>query len=263
MRTGDTARTVELDADDGSANMTSRGINVGLTIHYGLTTDLATPNQVRQLVEAVRQLALDLPFESVSEIIEFTGDEPESEDNTARWLGIQSEGHVEVGQYHYRVPPKHYIAFSTWPGQGCEAGNFGFCKYPAFITVEGKRIATKRKGWMWSSFCKTRYASDPSCGGVQHFLRCHLGVIKILAFIKATKLAEVEVSDEGGYWEQRDVKALVQEVGEWNEFIAAFTGELRDAIGPQLEAAITNFPNFEHLEARGLARLEKLRRDKA
>ena len=236
---------------------------MGLTIHYGLTTDLSKPSDVRQLVEAVRQFALDLPFENVSEIIEFTGDETEPEDETARWLRIQSESHVEVGHYHYRVPPKHCIAFSTWPGQGCEAANFGFCKYPAFIMVEGKRIATKRKGWSWCSFCKTQYASDPQVGGVQHFLRCHLGVIKVLDFLKATELAQVEVSDEGGYFEQRDVKALVQEVGEWNEFIAGFTGELKDAIGPQLEAAITSFPHFEHLEARGLARLEKLRREKS
>lgn len=236
---------------------------MGLTIHYGLTTDLSKPNDVRLLVEAVRQFALDLPFESVSEIIEFNGDDAEPEDETARWLRIQSESHVEVGNFHYRVPPKHCIAFSTWPGEGCEAANFGFCKYPAFITVEGKRIATKRKGWSWSSFCKTQYASDPQLGGVKHFLRCHLGVIKILDFIKAMELANVEVSDEGGYFDQRDVKALVQEVGQWNEFIAGFTGELRDAIGPELESAITSFPNFEHLEARGLARLEKLRREKS
>lgn len=146
---------------------------------------------------------------------------------------------------------------------GLRSGELRVCKYPAFINIEGKRIATKRTGWSWSSFCKTQYASDPQLGGVQHFLRCHLGVIRVLDFIKATELVQVKVSDEGGYWEQRDVKALVQEVGEWNEFIAAFTGELRDSIGPELEAAITSFPNFEHLEARGLARLEKLRRDKA
>jgi hypothetical protein len=236
---------------------------MGLTIHYSLTTSLNKPKEIWQLVEAVRQFALDLPFESVSEIIEFNGDEPESEDDTARWLRIQSESHVEVGQYHHRVPPKHCIAFSTLPGQGCEAANFGFCKYPTFIMAEGRRVPTKRKGWAWSSFCKTQYASDPQLGGVQHFLRCHLGVIRVLDFLKATGLAQIEVSDEGGYWDQRDVKALVQEVGEWNEFIAGFTGELKDAVGPQLEAAITSFPNFEHLEARGLARLEKLRRDKA
>lgn len=236
---------------------------MGLTIHYGLTTDLSRPKDVRQLVEAVRQLALDLPFESVSDIIEFTEDDAEPEDESVRWLRIQSEAHVEANGYHYRISPKHCIAFSTWPGEGCEAANFGFCQYPSFLKVDGKRLATKRKGWSWSSFCKTQYASDRQLGGVQHFLRCHLGVIKILDFIKATKLATVEVSDEGGYFDQRDVKALVQEVGEWNEFIAGFTGQLRDAIGPQLEAAITSFPNFEHLEARGLARLEKLRREKS
>jgi len=236
---------------------------MGLTIHYGLNTDLSKPKEVRQLVEAVRQFALDLPFEHVGDIIEFTDADDQPQDETARWLRIQSESHVEVGSFHYRVPSKHCIAFSTWPGQGCEAANFGFCKYPAFIMVEGKRIATKRKGWTWQSFCKTQYASDPQLGGVQHFLRCHLGIIKILDFIKATELAQVEVSDEGGYFDQRDVKALVQEVGEWNEFIAAFTGEIKDAVGPQLEAAITAFPNFEHLEARGLARLENLRREKS
>ena len=236
---------------------------MGLTIHYGLTTNLSKPNEVRQLVEAVRQFALDLPFESVSEIIEFSGDELCPVGETARWLRIQSEAHVEVDGRHYRVPPKHGITFSTWPGEGCEAANIGFCKYPAYLSIDGKRVFTKLKGWTWTSFCKTQYASDPQLGGVQQFLRCHLGIIKILDFIKATELAKVEVSDEGGYFEQRDVKALVQEVGEWNEFIAGFTGELRDAIGPQLEAAITSFPNFEHLEARGLARLEKLRREKS
>jgi hypothetical protein len=232
---------------------------MGLTIHYGLTADLTKPMKIRQLVEAIRQFALDLPFESVSEIFEFSGDDPYPEDDTARWLRIQSEAHVGANGWHYRVPPKHAFAFSTWPGKGCEAANFGFCKFPAYISVEGKRIATRLKGWAWSSFCKTQYASDPRCGGVQHFLRCHLGVIKILDFVKATKLAQVEVSDEGGYWEQRDVKALVQQVGEWNEFIAGFTHELREAIGPELESAITNFPNFEHLEAKGLERLKQLR----
>lgn len=110
---------------------------------------------------------------------------------------------------------------------------------------------------------ENKCASDPRCGSVQHFLRCHLGVMKILDFIKATGLDQAEVSDEGGYWDQRDVKALVQELGEWNEFIASFADELRVAIGRELEAAITSFPNFEHLEAKGLDRLKKLRKDKS
>lgn len=129
--------------------------------------------------------------------------------------------------------------------------------------MDCKRIATKLKGWTWSSFCKTQYASNPNCGGVENFVRCHLLIIKVLDFIKRTGLASVDVSDEGGFWEQRDIKALVQEVGSWNEFIAAFTSELRNAVNGDsqtIEAVITKFPNFEHLEAKGLERLSKLRR---
>ena len=38
----------------------------------------------------------------------------------------------------------------------------------------------KLKGWSWLSFCKTHYASDPRCGGLPNFLRCHLGVVALL-----------------------------------------------------------------------------------
>src|SRR5438128_894221 len=65
-----------------------------------------------------------------------------------------------------------------------------------------------------------QYASDPECGGIQNFLRCHLCVVKLLDFIKTTGLVQVEVSDEGEYWDKRDLGQLAREVGEWNEFIA-------------------------------------------
>ena len=46
---------------------------MGLTISYDLTTDLKRPQDVRRLVEAMRQHALDLPFKAVDEIKEFKG----------------------------------------------------------------------------------------------------------------------------------------------------------------------------------------------
>ena len=235
---------------------------MGLTIHYGLTTDLGETADIRQLVDAVRQFALDLPLESVGEVVEFTDDD-EPQDETEHWLRIQSETYVQVGDSYHPVPPRHGIAFSTRPGAGCEAANFGFCTYPALLDVEGEQISTGRRGWSWSSSCKTQYASNPSCGGVQHFLRCHLAVIKILDFFQTTGLTEVEVSDDGGYWKQRGLEALVREIGKWNELIAGFAGELKDVLGPTMEAAITAFANFEHLEAKGLQRLSDLRRKKS
>ena len=59
-----------------------------------------------------------------------------------------------------------------------------------------------------------------------------------------------DVSDEGGFWEQRDVRALAREVGNWNNTIAGFAGQMKDWFGDQFVAEIPNFSNFEHLEAK-------------
>ena len=123
-------------------------------------------------------------------------------------------------------------------------------------------MPTKLTGWLWSSFCKTQYASNPEAGGIQNFLRCHLGVIRLLDFAKKTGLIEVEVHDEGDYWDHRDAEKLAREVGQWNEYIAAMVGIAKDTAteaGMSADSAITGFPDFEHLEAKGLDRLQGLR----
>jgi hypothetical protein len=171
----------------------------------------------------------------------------------------QAGRHVEHDSGYYFVQPRHLIAFTTLPGEGCEPANFGLCRYPASITVDSKsarprkcKVGVKLGGWTWASFCKTQYASNPELGGVQNFLQCHLLVIAILDRAKALGLLD-EVRDEGGYWEHRDVSALGKEVGHWNALIAGFAGRLKDLIGDEVAAAITQFPNFEHLEAEGRA----------
>ena len=47
---------------------------MGLTIHYQLKSDTRSPAQARQLVEKLRQRALDLPFAEVGEVVELKGD---------------------------------------------------------------------------------------------------------------------------------------------------------------------------------------------
>ena len=90
-----------------------------------------------------------------------------------------------------------------------------------------------------------------------NFLQCHLTVIAMLD--KAKELGCLaDVSDEGGFWQKRDLKTLVREIGSWNEMIAAFGGKLKDVLGGGLlgvQAPITEFPNFERLEAAGLGKL--------
>ena len=235
---------------------------MGLTIHFCLKANSRTESDARELVGRLRQRALDLPFARVGEIVDLSGRDADYKvqpaESPARWLLIQAGQYVESGNCHYAVAPQHVIAFETQPGDGCEPANFGLCRYPAFIEVDDQRVGflpRKRRvrtgltGWCWSSFCKTQYASNPECGGVQNFLRCHLSVIALLDFAKSIGMLE-HVKDEGNYWEARDVEALAREVGSWNEMIAGFAGQLKDALGANVVSEITKFPNFEPLEAR-------------
>ena len=60
-------------------------------------------------------------------------------------------------------------------------------------------MPTKLTGWNWGSFCKTQYASDPNCGGIPNFLRCHISVITLLDRMAKLPGLKVTVDDEGKY----------------------------------------------------------------
>lgn len=242
---------------------------MGLTIHYNLRTTLTEPRDVRALVASLHQAAGKFPFQRVGPIQEFQDQEADYEesgrDAQDRWLKIQARRHLEVGDDFVAVTPRHIIAFTVRPGDGCEPANFGFCRFPAHVdaALDGgpaRRYAAGLDGWSWSSFCKTQYASDPRCGGVENFLRCHVGLVKLLDFAAVTGGMSVEVDDESHYWENRDPKELVTTVGDWNQFVAAFAGTIKDLAereGVAVESAIAGFPNFEHLEAKGVDRMRR------
>ena len=163
---------------------------MGLTVHYSLESKSRSVREIRSTIEQLRQRALDLPFQSVGDIVEVKGDAADfttvDQDDPIRWLLIQSSQHVSFPagggfDHSYTVSPSHVIAFEAYPGHGCEPANIGLCRYPGSVEVrDGKRRRTGLSGWSWHSFCKTQYASDPSCGGVENFLRCHLSVVRLL-----------------------------------------------------------------------------------
>jgi len=231
---------------------------MGLTIHYQLKSAARYQDDVRRLVEQLRQRALDLPFQHVGEILDLSGDacdyERRGSDDPHRWLLIQANQPIQHDDYVYHVAPKRLFAFATSPGEGSEPANFGLCRYPSMVMARhGKKFRTGLpSGWSWQSFCKTQYASNPDTGGIEQFLRCHLSVIRLLDHARDLNILG-SVSDEGGYWVKRDVKALVEEVSEWNAMIAGFVGGMKDWLGggKDVESEITKFPDFEHLEAKG------------
>ena len=312
---------------------------MGLTIHYSLKSKLPDANQVKQTVHQMRQLALDLPFEEVGEIVDLKGKQCETEarrkelqngdekNESLFWLMIQAGQHVQCPwnkRISRTVNPTRIIGFETWPGHGSEPANFGLCLYPTEVEWEYtpdddqrfqsapkegfgwhrfdwrkwdrhckrthsftrspaafnevRKVPTQLTGWYWRSFCKTQYASNPECGGVPNFLKCHISVITLLDRMAKLPGLKVTVDDEGKYGPSTysdDYKeayeagrkptytrhkgkyspvALANEVGEWNSMIAGLSGALSDALagsGVQLEAPIKDFANFEQLEFKG------------
>jgi len=312
---------------------------MGLTIHYRLQSKHDDADQVEQTVYQMRQLALDLPFEQVGDIINLTGVQCDTEarrtemqngdekNESLFWLLIQAGQHVTCPwnkRISRTINPTQIIAFDTWPGPGCEAANFGLCQYPAEVEweynpeddqrfqsapkegfgwhrfdwkkwrrhckrtraftgspaayTEMRKVPTKLVGWRWQSFCKTQYASDPTCGGIPNFLRSHISVITLLDRMAQLPGLKVTVDDEGRYgastysddWQEAHAAGrrptyrrhkgkynpalLAQEVGEWNTMIAGMTGALNDALAGSCmdgEAPIMSFPDFEQLEFKG------------
>jgi hypothetical protein len=243
---------------------------MGLTVHYALHAPIRSPRRAKELMEQLRSKALDLSFKEVGEVVELAGRECMYEnrerDDPLRWLLTQARQIVAVGDEYHQVRPDRLVAFSTWPGEGCEQANFGLAVYPKTVEVQDRSgrtraLPTSIKGWSWKSFCKTEYASDPALGGVENFLRCHLSVIHLLDHAQALGILE-EVKDEGSYWEKRDIRSLAEEVGRWNEHIAGIVGRMKDALGGDIEAAILRFQNFEHLEAKGRKERDRKREEK-
>jgi hypothetical protein len=236
---------------------------MGSTIHYRFSAGRRSTEQPRALVAKLRERALDLPFERVENVIELKGAKCDYQEcppeHPYRRLLIQAREHVENPPERgcsYVLAPCHVLAFSTWPGKDCEEANFGLCRFPETLEIEDPRqpgrrrkIPSRLNGWPWGSFCKTQYASNSTCGGVANFLRCHSSVIRLLDCAQELGILET-VSDEGGFWEKRDLAALASAVGQWNAMVAGLTGQFKDLYGPDLVAAITGFPDFEHLEAK-------------
>lgn len=209
---------------------------MGLTIHYSLKFR-GDDEEAALIVKRLREKALILPFKRIGDTVHLVGQDAcnyekyRGKDESLTWLLIQASSEVDA--------PERVIAFSAFPGKGCEPSNFGLCRFP------------KKKGWSWASFCKTQYASE---FGAEHFVKCHLCVITMLDYAREIGL-KIKVSDEGGYWKDRNLEKLTKEVGEWDAFVAAAVGKLGDIFGSNgggmLEAPIKSYPDYEHLEAKG------------
>lgn len=120
--------------------------------------------------------------------------------------------------------------------------------------IHGREHVIPAAHGAWSSFCKTQYANDPRVGGWANFQRAHLSVLAILEHLQQIGF-NVQVDDESGFWESRDVAALARTVGQWDAMIAGMAGVFKDMAevnGQGFDSAVLGRADFEHLEAQAM-----------
>ena len=203
---------------------------MGLTVHYKLRAGRVRSTVARQLIVRLRKKALAQSFADVGPLTIIGG--------------RNASPVISAGiEFALLDDCTRAYAFDLLPARGCETATFG--------------LAWKRSAWSWYDFCKTQYASNPRCGGVENFIRGHTELIHLLDDARALGL-KIELHDEGKYHELRDVDALRAEVESWNGMVAAGAGMLKDstAVG-EITGPIIQYPNFEPLEAKGVSFLRK------
>lgn len=235
---------------------------MGLHLCYELhLPESHSESDVVERIAALRERALGLPFEAVSDAVRLTehalaGPSPlhglgfvrledvvhVSADVTRielhrRRLGVPDDDWTT----HVEVPPDVATVahgFAVAPGRGSEPATFGLAQLDGCGS------------WSWHCCCKTQYAS---AHGDDHLLRCHGALVALLDAAPALGF-DVVVRDETGYWESRDPRQLTESVAEMNRIVAGFAGALTDAVrdaggdSRAVTGAIFEHPDFERLE---------------
>ena len=120
-----------------------------------LKSDADSPVRARQLVEQLRQSALDLPMAEVGEVVELTGAECDPDigkhEDGKHWLLIQARRMLQIGEGYYFATPDPIIAFEAWPGEECEVANLGLAIYPDVIETKDGELTTGLK-WLVLAF---------------------------------------------------------------------------------------------------------------
>ena len=243
---------------------------MGLTIHWSFQGP-QKKSEATAIIDKLRERAMDLPFESVGDIVRFKGKDAQFDndppDSPYSWLKIQAGETIwsQDGRTGWNCPAQEIVGFQILVAPGSEPMEIVLATYPKTILIEDertrrpRRLRTNRSAWSGGGFCKTQYASRPDCGGVPNFLRAHLSVCRLLDHAKELGILK-EVSDEGGFYQNRDIPALVSTVGDWNAFIAAGAGAIDELVSGKVVAPIKDYPDFEHLEAKGQDQIDGLLR---
>lgn len=118
---------------------------MGLTVHYDLKTTSKSRDRVIGYLEQARQMAMDLAFEEISDLVVYENPTEHTVDEEHSWMFIQSDTSVDIpwtrskiGGVRRRVHAEWFAGFTAWPGEGCESMEIVLAQHPRTIEVQYK-----------------------------------------------------------------------------------------------------------------------------
>jgi len=165
------------------------GLSMGITIHYrGKIDDI---EKISKLVEDLEDFAIELGWESQRI------DEDWSKPNTA---AVSIEG--DLARITGHAPLKGIILS---PHKYCEPLAFTFNPDGYLIGFMGMTLIAEGKSTPEESVMGTKTQFAP--------IEVHITIIKLSQYIKKRYIPNLEVVDDGGYWETGDMTELKQRQG--------------------------------------------------
>lgn len=238
-------------------------------------THLTDRAGARELVAAMREAALRLPFVSVSEIFEDDWGPNQLNDPGKRdEPGRPRLTEAQFGRVMRRWPRRWFIQNEddfdahghliqpTWTCyfiaklDGCDPVSAGLAQHVETVNVEREfgvsEASTNLHGRMaWHCRCETLNAC---VAGWDHFFKQHTTVLKFLEAIEPLGL-EMNVWDQGMFWETTNPDLLREEMERSAAITAHTLGHLKSRLKDDTRLAedvpLLKHPQFEQLEARG------------
>ncbi len=200
---------------------------MGLTIHYSFKY---LGNKPKETLEVLRLKCLELPLAEVNSVIHVdkdsckklyelfnqNADDKIIVEKSNQLIGKTLDNWDLIQCQTYRqnysgINPIEFCLLNLWAGEGCEGTAIILGKYPDAPNI-----------YQGNSFTKTQYATE--------FIKCHLSIIKVLDYCDELGILK-EVSDEGDFWETRNLNSLGASLAEYDKLINSIGNKLNGVFG--------------------------------
>lgn len=159
-------------------------------------------------IKTLRQLALDLHFDSVSSVFVFEGDDCSIHDaDPLEEIKIRSRACLKIGDCYLSVQPEKMTGFiALMPNK--QIFCIGLCVYPAKIKVDGHIIETGlRNKAYWANFVQTVVFDHTRKQNVEECVRSHRAVCQVLKQAESDGILD-KIVDPTLFWNIENLTVL-------------------------------------------------------